>query len=49
MGGNLKWFGLADNVALRGDAGFDYARTSGNNQTTTETGLLLKAGLAFYF
>ena len=48
-GGNVKWFGLSENVALRGDAGLNYYRSSGNSSTTTETGLLIRAGLAFYF
>jgi hypothetical protein len=48
-GGNLKWFGLSDNVALRGDAGFSMTRTTFNGQNTTISGLLIKGGLAFYF
>lgn len=48
-GGNVKWFGLSENVAIRGDAGLNYSRNSGNNSTTTEMALQIKAGLAFYF
>jgi hypothetical protein len=48
-GGNIKWFGLSENVAIRGDAGLDYLRTSGNNSTTTDTAFQIRAGLAFYF
>lgn len=49
VGGDLKWFGLSDNVALRGDAGFNLQKTSPNGQGTTLSGLLLKAAIAFYF
>lgn len=49
VGGNVKWFGLADNVALRGDAGFSLGRSSINGQATTNSGLLIKGALAFYF
>lgn len=48
-GGNIKWFGLSENVALRGDAGFQLARSSVNGANTTNSGLLIMAGLAFYF
>ncbi len=48
-GGNVKWFGLSDNVALRSDAGFNFQRTSPGGQATTVSGLLLKAAVSFYF
>lgn len=49
VGGNVKWFGLSENVALRGDAGFSMSRTSVNGTATTNSGLLIQGGLAFYF
>lgn len=48
-GGNLKWFPLGNSVALRGDVGLNYVRTSGNNATITDTGLLAKAGFEIYY
>ena len=48
-GGNVKWFGLSENVAIRGDAGFSLARTSINGTNTTDSGLLILGGLSFYF
>ena len=49
-GGNLKWFGLSDHFALRGDAGLDVFRSTPSTGTaTTLTGLSIKAGLAVYF
>ncbi|HVK59932.1 MAG TPA: hypothetical protein VM432_00220 [Bdellovibrionales bacterium] len=47
-GGNMKWFGLSDSVAVRVDAGIGYSR-SGNTQTITEMGFRTLGGLAFYF
>lgn len=49
-GGNVKWFGLADSWALRGDVGYDYTRTSpSTGSASTESGILVKAGIATYF
>lgn len=48
--GNVKWFGLNDHIALRGDAGLDIQRSSVNSgATTTLTGLLIRGGIAVYF
>ena len=49
-GGNVKWFGLSDSWALRGDAGYDYARTSPNvGSASTNSGIKVKVGIATYF
>ncbi len=47
-GGQLKWFCLSHQTALRVDALADYERASGTI-TTTQTGFLLKGGLQYYF
>lgn len=50
VGANVKYFGLADNVAVRADAGLEYDRnTPSSGTTTTEMGLMTRVGLSFYF
>jgi hypothetical protein len=48
-GGSVKWFGLSDTVALRADAGLDTVRTSSGSVSVTESGLMIKGGIAAYF
>lgn len=49
-GGNIKYFGLSENVALRADAGFDFKKNSGlNGQSSNDVGLKILAGIAFYY
>lgn len=47
-GGQLKWFCLSHQAALRLDALADYERGSGTI-TTTQTGFLFKGGIQYYF
>lgn len=49
IGPALKWFPLGNSVALRADAGLDYARTSANSVSSTATTFLVRAGLQVYF
>lgn len=49
VGPALKWFPLGNSVAIRGDAGLDYARTSANGVTITAMTFLVRAGLQVYF
>ncbi len=49
VGGNVKYFGFADNVAIRGDIGLEYDRTTVSSTTTTVTGLDARLGLSFYY
>jgi hypothetical protein len=49
VGGVYKYFGFADNVAVRGDAGLQYNRLTSGSTTTTETGLMTRLGLQFYY
>lgn len=50
VGGSIKWFGLSDAFALRGDAGFSYdVSTPDSNNSTTNVGALIRAGIATYF
>ncbi|MES2965356.1 MAG: hypothetical protein V4760_15840 [Bdellovibrionota bacterium] len=49
VGGTYKYFGFADNVAIRGDAGLEYDRDTSGSTTTTSTGLKVLLGLAFYY
>lgn len=47
-GGNVKWWPLGTNVAVRGDIGLDYTRNSAK-QTITGVGVLAKGGFQIYF
>lgn len=50
VGGTYKYFGFADNVAIRGDAGLEYDRTTPSSGTaSTSTGLMTRLGLSFYY
>lgn len=49
IGPALKWFPLGNSVAVRIDAGLDYARTSTNTVTSTAMTFLARAGLQVYF
>ena len=50
VGGGIKWFGISDNFALRGEAGFYMDRsTPDSNNTVTNAGAMLRAGIANYF
>jgi hypothetical protein len=49
IGPALKWFPLGNSVAVRLDAGLDYARSSTNTTTATSTTFLAHAGLQVYF
>jgi len=48
-GGNLKWFPLGISVAVRGDAGLVYYKTSTSGDTITQTGFMIKGGFQVYF
>jgi hypothetical protein len=48
-GGFVKWFPLGNTVAVRGDGGLGYNRTSTSGASTSETDLVLKGGLEVYF
>jgi hypothetical protein len=48
-GGNMKWFGLSENVAVRADAGLGYDRTAASAITTTWLGVKGILSLAFYY
>lgn len=50
LGGSIKWFGLSDSFAIRGDAGFSYdSSTPDSNSATTNVGAVVRAGIANYF
>jgi hypothetical protein len=49
VGPGLKWFPLGNSVAVRGDAGLEYARSGSGSTTTTGTTFLVRGGLQVYF
>ena len=48
LGGQLKWYPLGDQLAVRGDLVYRYDQNSGTTSYTT-TGFVVKGGLYFYF
>ncbi|MES2856842.1 MAG: hypothetical protein V4692_13300 [Bdellovibrionota bacterium] len=48
-GGQMKWFGLSENVAIRADAGLLYSQSSVGSSKTTNMGFKGLAGISFYF
>ena len=50
LGGSIKWFGLSDSFAIRGDAGFSYdSSTPDSSNAVTNVGAVVRAGIATYF
>lgn len=49
FGGFFKWFGLGNNMALRGDLGYDYYKATASGVSGTLQGFVIRGTIATYF